>query len=294
MKVSGIQPFNSINTKTYSNARCYTQKTPTGYFSNVVLSNNNPAVYFKGVNTSFAIDKLNEFSVKEYKKLSPDFIRKLRQECSQILYSSKMQDKTKDIEAKHEIASNFIINALDSQYGKDNWVIISLGRSVSSILKVIGYKIGEERAKQLPMTRANRFIDEKSIKALEGTEDLEVLKKYLDSIGLNKKNIAESNKHYVLTDYCYSGGSLLGGYKLLTSDLLLGNTPKIHKVDVMSVIPLQFDEYFYHGKFKEYSEVKQCRDLKETANSLCDISSLSRESKLMRFKLLDNVMKNYN
>ena len=279
----------------------YPQNNLTDYPKSKYLTdysvNNDYLVSFRGLKTNLAIDKLKEISVAEYKKLSPDFIKKLRRECSEVLYTDSKRELMKDIEEKHDIVSDLIIERLNTLYDKGNWVLISLGRSVSSIAKVVGYKAGEACVKQLPMTRANRFLDNKNITKLWDTEDLYQFKKYLSSIGLSERDVARSGKHYVLIDYCSSGGSLWGGYNLLTSNLLYGKNPRIHIFDVLSFIPVKdplynkLEEDFYYSKFKELSEVKKCYAMWDTANSIYQLSELSVPNKLMRFKLLDNVMR---
>ncbi|MCR5266337.1 MAG: hypothetical protein K6E29_07065 [Cyanobacteria bacterium RUI128] len=294
MKISQITNTNYINTYK-NNQRDYSKCGVNENSSNITTNYYTPV--FTSVVQNCAIDKLSKFSVEEYKKLSPDFINKLRLECSQLLYADSSWKELRDIEKTHDVASDMIIDGLNLQYDKDNWVIISLGRSAASIAKVIGYKAGEDKVKYLPMTRANRFIDKWKIVNLEGTEELSSLKKYLDSIDLSADKVNESGKYYVLLDYCYTGSSLHGGYNLLTSNLLLGKNPRIQMANIMSYIPHKdplydrLEGYMCACRLKEYSEVKCCKNLENAAESFYAPGELSRDARLMQFKLLDNVMR---
>lgn len=293
MNVIRISSINTIN-----NNICVHKKE----VSENKLSANLPcatiAYYPSFASVTHYIDKLKDYTPEEYNKLSPEYIKILRKEYEESMYAGPLtKEENKLIEDIHEFASDSIIESLNDKYGEDNWVVISLGRSAASIVNVIGYKIGEDRAKQLPMTRASRFAGTNSVEALRNTDELSDLKDYLSSVGLSKEDVDKSDKHYILLDYCATGTSLFGGYNLLNSELIYNDNPRLHSESIMSLIPkdnplsYNLESGLLFGKFKDFSGIKKCDSLSKTKDSFCKPEEVTRENNLMRFRLLDNAMK---
>ena len=293
MNITRISLISSIN------SNLFTQSKKIDQTNQSVNSQSIPFSYypvFKG--TTNYIAGLKDYTPEEYNKLSPDYIDKLRKEYEETMYADPEEEaENKLTEEIHDVASDIIIDSLNDEYGEDNWVVISLGRSPASIVNVIGYKVGADKAKHLPMTRATRFAGKNSVEALENTKELSDLKDYLSSIGLGVDEVTESNKHYVLVDYCASGMSLFGGYNLLNSELLYNDNPRVHSRSLVSLIPADnpqnfiLEDAFHFGKFKFYSGIKKCYSLSDTKDSFCKPEEVSLKDNLMRFRLLDNAMK---
>lgn len=259
-----------------------------------------PNAYYP-VFQSYNIKELRDFSVDEYNSLSPEYIQTLRDEYNENGYKSfpngikRVNKKTEEL---HDVISDFVIDGLDNKYGEDNWVLISLGRSVSSVAQVVGYKVGEDRVKQLPMSNAGIYSYDDIVDEHRETRNLERFKEYLSSIGLSKEDLDKSDKHFVLIDYCVHGKSLYGAYNLLNSDLVYDNNPRFHSESVMSFIPEEhplrddISAAFHLQQFKDLSGIDKCCVLGMQNKSFVDPDTIDDKTKLLRFKLLDNVMRN--
>ena len=186
---------------------------------------------------------------------------------------------------------------------------MKIGRSISSIGKVLGYKIGEQNVKSVPMSTSHRFCYSDLNKILTYkdkysqlneyigySDNPEVLNKYLKSIGLSKEEIEKSKKHYIISDYAFSGASLAGTKRLFESDFVLGKHPNVHYINVSDLIPKDNKAYpklylqLYESMFKKFSFVNQSHYLNETARSIRDTQKAPLLTRLFWFKLLDNEM----
>ena len=107
--------------------------------------------------------------------------------------------------------SDSIINSLDEKYGKDKYNIVILGRSMSSLGKVIGYKIGENRVINVPISQAGQYNSENALKNV----NFSYLRTNLRFLGLTDEVVNSPNTKLVVMDYCCSGDSLKGGTQLL-------------------------------------------------------------------------------
>lgn len=206
-----------------------------------------------------ALSKLNKITKKEYQSLTPKEKEILR---------TKIQTKRFSKAVKlHDFAANNIIDFMDKKYGKNNYVIISIGRSLSSICKMLELKIGKENVKNIPMSDMGRFYSTDNLSSIEKFSKLkgfDSFKKYLKSIGLTKEIVENSDKNYILVDYTCSGRSLSAAYSILTSDFLLGNTQEnIHRIPIHRILPPNnsqsalLDDILYTHGYKDFSFVKK-------------------------------------
>lgn len=131
----------------------------------------------------------------------------------------------------HNIISDGIKCYLDKKYGENNYTVMTLGRSLSSVEKCLGYKIGEDNIKMVPMSLASHFCLNP-----DTDEDVESFRDYLNSIGLSKESIKKSDKALILADYSYTGQSLIGAKKIMQRDDVLGNETEIHIENVMDML----------------------------------------------------------
>ena len=252
--------------------------------------------------------KFNEFSIEEYKNLNKYEIKFLR-----FLYKNfvKVFDKKfyKNAENLHQNAAQSIKKSLDKEFGEGKYVFIPIGRSISSIGKVLSYKIGAKNVKNIPMSSAHRFLHCNLQECLEYNGDYKILNEYiwkndnvnvfknfLDKIGLSEKNIDSSNKHYIVCDFCFSGTSLAGVKRLFESDFLFGKRDNIHYVNVADLVSDNVDcctklrQDLYESAFKRFSFVSNSHCLSKTAKRIKDTKKESFATRLFWFKLLDDAM----
>lgn len=251
------------------------------------------------------LNKLKNFTIAEYKSLSAKDIISINRHIKRL--SPK---NLKNYVAYHDIVASGIKMKLDKLYGAGNYAVIPIGRSLSSIGKCLGYKIGEDNVKPLPLSNAARFLLPEKLQ--NDNENFDVLCEYLDSIGLSKKEVESSGKKYILTDYCITGNSLAGTEKLFKSEKIWGDLPNVIAINALSLIndiePSSIRRDAKHLKkadfietmenmlidneFKKYSLVHKCKSLSETPFAVIKPENYSDNMKIFLFKLLDNEMKN--
>ena len=247
------------------------------------------------VNRSFK--KLDNFTLGEYSKLN--FAEKLylRYLYSRMANMDKFQKKScKNILDMHESISENIKTYLDKNYGEYGYKVIIIGRSLSSVGKVLGYKIGEENVINIPMSEAYKYSKKAHIDEIRKKGDIDKFKNYLKSVGLEKGKIDSSGKKYVIMDYCASGLSLKGAEDLLKSPDVLGESENIIACDFMKCIPEEESKAKLRGDFcssifKYYSFVEQANSLDSCETKVINPKSANIEKKLTWFKLLDNTVK---
>lgn len=226
----------------------------------------------------------------------------------------KSEEEVREHVKKHFFTAEAIRTLMDDQFGEGNYVLIPIGRSLSSIGKLLSFQIGEENVKNIPMSDMERYYSYDTIESYNDNFDaflnrpgIDILKKYLCSIGLDKEHIENSGKEYIIIDYCYTGKSLDATYRILTGNELLGNKNKnIHKVpinlifmniknnfrDSLSVISSIMND-FEESNFKPYSTVARLEGRLDYIDSATDYKKfLFKEKdinlyKLFGFKLLD-------
>ncbi|MCR5266483.1 MAG: hypothetical protein K6E29_07825 [Cyanobacteria bacterium RUI128] len=236
----------------------------------------------------------NDFSISEYSQLSPSQLKSLRGRYKH-LSSSSYGGFFRNAEIIHDKASEAIKTSLDSQYGKDNYRVVTIGRSLSSIGKVLGYKIGEENVINIPMSHCARFTDPFDISYVKNTGEAAIFLNYLKGVGIDKESLDKSGKKLILMDYCYTGESLKGADKLFRS--VFGESDNIVSVNVLDLIdnpklrsPLS--QILLSSTYKRLSFVDQATDLMNLKMHEANTSKAEYETRLLWFKLLDNHMTN--
>ena len=240
------------------------------------------------------LQKLSYYTKSEYKNLSKEEIQKLRQEYEYLIKDNKIYYER--LEQMHQMASQRIEECCDNKYGKGKYHVITIGRSLSSIGKVLGYRIGEENVTNIPLSDANQYLDKTQMKYMSiYTNNIENFSKFLKTLGLSKNKIKSSGKKYIIMDYCATGASLEGATTLLTRADILGNK----NIQSMSVIDCIQDI----SEANRLNSVLICCGLKhfsfvDKAYSLDSVPSAVKNPntradllcKLFWFKLLDNEM----
>ena len=246
--------------------------------------------------------KLSNFSIEEYKSLSKTDLMLLRKRYSHISgFPNKKSGFYHNLEIMHDEASEELKNGLDAKYGQGKYVVLTVGRSVSSIGKVLGYKIGEDRVISLPLSFGSRYSEDFFIRKASENGGINVLNKFLAKAGLGKEKLIQNNQTCVLLDFCYSGDSLKGTENLFRNEAVYGDEVKLARENVMDFIPNKpfyrkhrYFNYFFENGFKSYSFVDKSNDLTGIDNAVRNPKQAGTEQRLVWFKLLDNEMTKRN
>ena len=295
-----VTSFNPVIQSQHTNKRC------------------TPAMKTPRVSSAFKIGEGCDSFVKEpsftakpltidwYKSLSPEQIAHNNKVFDEFIYHNIRINTEYFNKLLHynEILATGIKNTLNKKFGAGNYVVIPIGRSLSSVGKCLEYKIGEENVKSLPMSSAGRFLDLENC-----NEDFNILIQYLDSIGLSKEEVKKSDKHYIFMDYCNSGRGLRGAKNLFESDKIWGHLDNVHFDNVFNLIPKistkQIKDEIDYGKtfntdlkgmlqranFKKYSLVKDCPRFHFLKEAVPDPKDYTFEQQAFYWILLKNEMK---
>lgn len=189
-----------------------------------------------------SIGKINQQSVKEL----PKDVRKFLSEVSPA--------RLKELAKMNCFAADKIKTELDKKYGKGKYVIISLGRSLSSICELIK-QLGVDVI-HLPLSdlRRNDFSHVQEYSIIK-------FKKFLETAGLTKEKLKKnSDKKYILMDYTYYGRSLDKTYEFLKRSDMLGDSHNFIKLPVCKVlgedyIKKGYEKLFQFSRFKYFAMV---------------------------------------
>ena len=250
-------------------------------------------VTFEGLYSN-ALGKLKTLNVDEYKSLSSweKRILRLHYKLRKMFTIGNFENQVVPL---HEQVADVLKTALDKSYGEGKYVMVSIGRSLSSIAKVLSYRIGNDNVKQIPLSYARRFDKLDPLSYVSG-KDLKIFKSYLESIGLTKDIIQNSGKKYIIMDYSCTGYSLKGAYALLTNEKLLGKSESIIAKDIKTVmwpidskLALRLDYLLDDSKLKDYSLINRSEKLGHTLKA----ASLPPDNglKLMLFSVMDDMFR---
>lgn len=195
-----INPINLYNSVKFSGSGKKTVSLP--YYEGL----NHDVFEKKSEKTSVINSRIKENSKRErvpfgvnhgLKRLDESFIKERMK---------KMPEDVKKAACESAFASIKTKEYFDDRYGKNNYVIISMGTSPAGIAK--GMEFTGVDVRYLPISSLDALFNKKH-------KDLPVLchstgkyLEYLDSIGLNKKEIEKDKREYILIDYTASGDSL--------------------------------------------------------------------------------------
>ena len=162
--------------------------------------------------------------------------------------------RLKELAQMNCYAAEKIKKYMDNEYGKNNYVLIAIGRSISSIAELM--KAMGADTKNIPMSGL-RQVEVNNIKL----SDLYIYKKFLAQIGLSN-TILKNNKDktYVLMDYTYYGRSLEKMEKLLKRKDMLGDVNNLISIPISEVLGKDYEKMGYYHlfqfcRFKDYSYV---------------------------------------
>ena len=189
--------------------------------------------------------KLDKITKEEYDTLTEQEKVALRS------YSVNRTDARNSLEEdvkSHYYIANVIKTMMDKQFGEGNYVIIPVGRSLSSVGKLLELQIGKDNVKNIPLSTIQRYYKsaedgfEENISTINNflsKDKFKDFKEYLSSIGLDKETVESSGKNYVIMDYAYTGESIRAARDILTCDELMGNSKQnVHAVSINQIFDL--------------------------------------------------------
>ena len=235
--------------------------------------------------------KFKDFSLEEYSKLSPF-------ELSILRTRYKCLEKTdyfyKNTEIMHDKLSDAIKTGLDKKYGENNYRVVVIGRSLSSIGKVLGYKIGEDRVINVPLSAVGSgyYSSRETIQSFEKGGAIKQFSDYLDTLGLSKDSVVNSKEKLVVMDYCCTGESLNGAdnlFKYLYDDS--SNVVAENPYTLINGHSLKktFSGLMLSSAYKPYSFVDKCLYIGSSPNRVVDTQKADYKTRLVWFNLLDSV-----
>lgn len=228
---------------------------------------------------------IKSVTLSSYEKMGTDKISELRAASpKRLIELAKI-----NCSIAKEIKEN-----LDAKYGKRNYTLISIGRSVAALTESLQ-----------DMGVNTKFIPLSSMKGKVNYTDnaIKVFKKYLDSIGLTRYVLKNNPEHqFILFDYAATGEGLVNTKKLLEKENLIGEHQNLKILEVNSFVKYSWRKLFAIPCFKEFSPVGKLpnKNLEniftqastETAQEYkSDMAKIIR--KLFRFNVLD-CLKNNN
>ena len=162
--------------------------------------------------------------------------------------------RLKELAKMNCFAANKVKTELDKKYGEKNYVVIAIGRSVSSIAELL--KVMGVETKNIPLSGLRK----RTVKDIP--EDyLHTYKSYLVQIGLSKTDLKNNpDKTYVIMDYSNSGKSLKRAEEMLKSDYLLGDAKNLTAIPINELLgkdykKRKFEDLFNCSRFKDFSFV---------------------------------------
>ena len=266
--------------------------TNYNYISDKGLINRDKAITMLHLNP---LRHFKNFSIEEYSKLSDREIKVLRKRYNHL--KTQHEEYYTAIENAHTTLAEGIKSRLDKLYGEGKYTVIVIGRSLSSVGKLLGYKIGEDNVKNIPMSGAQKYHSGRVVKEAKEQGKLEKFLDYLKSIHLSKEDVEkDKNRKFILIDYCLSGYSLQAASDLLQSVFVLGHQKNFYTEDVLNTCiknitdKINIRHILYENRLKVFSFVKKCYDLGKIHKSIIKPSKERREVKLTWFNLLDKAM----
>ena len=162
--------------------------------------------------------------------------------------------RLKELAQMNCFAAEKVKNELDKLYGKNNYVLIAIGRSVSSIAETMKHMGVDTKIIPLSGLRRREVNDIPS-------KSLHTYKSFLVRKGLSKTDLCRNkNKKYVLMDYAYYGRTLDKTEELLKKNEMLGNAPNLVSMRINDILgedydTKQFRTLFKYNRFKNFSYV---------------------------------------
>lgn len=210
-------------------------------------------------------------------KITYENVSRTNEKTRQFL-REKSPARLKELAKLNCYAADKIKRELDNKYGENNYVLIAVGRSISSIAELMG-SMGAD-TKIIPMSGLRRT----NVKLIPA-KGLRKYKAFLNKIGLSKSKLEENkDKTYILMDYAYYGRSLENTKKILKRDDMLGNADNLISVPISVIldedyIDKGYQRLFEYNRFKNYSFVG-----KLNINNLANVFKKCSPNKMQELK----------
>ena len=146
----------------------------------------------------------------------------------------------------------------DKKYGKNNYVVVSIGTSPAGIAK--GLELMGHDVRYAPITNLENMYDYTFDECYKISEIFDPNKKYknfLDSIGLNKNEIKKDKKHYVVIDYT-DEGICLETVQKVAKNVLGIESSNVHYLSINDELENYADENGSESLQKEVKTYKNC------------------------------------
>ncbi len=186
-------------------------------------------------------------------------VQNLPQEVKQFLRQVTPK-RLKELAQMNCFAAEKVKSELDKQYGQNNWIMIAIGRSLSSIAETLG-KMGIN-IKILPLSQ----IKQLDLNSEWVQDELNIYKAFLNfHMGLSKYDLEKNkDKKFIIMDYAYTGESIKKAEELLRKDDFLGDSPNLLSKTINEILGKDFkkrkyDSLYYYERFKDYSYVGKLR-----------------------------------
>lgn len=231
---------------------------------------------------AFNYKKLDGLTYDKYKNLS--LVDKLKFRLLTPLFMKR------DVRMNYYAACHSC-QYFDKLYGRDNYTLMIIGRSVASIGETIGL-LGRD-VKFLPMSAISDSLP-------ESIEHIDVYRKYLASIGLTKEFIEKNPKRsFILMDFVSSGGTLENAHKFLSRSDLLGNPDRLQTISVQRAMGVDnlatsyLELLFMFSRFKTYSPISSLSlmQLDKTFEKLKPESGFEDKRNLFLFNIMRRIEK---
>ncbi len=159
--------------------------------------------------------------------------------------------RIKELAQMNCYAADKLKKNLDGLFGKDNYTMIAIGRSVASIAETMKY-MGSD-VKIIPLSGLSFGIPKK-------IPDKNVYKDYLDLIGINSETINRNKERkYILLDFTCTGDSLKNAEYFIKNEILESNPVNLISMSVNQALGNDYDSkfalLFSLCRFKEFSPV---------------------------------------
>lgn len=186
-------------------------------------------------------------------KITLENVSKANEATRQILRNNT-PTRLKELAQLNCYAADKIKTELDKTYGTNNYVVVAIGRSISSIAELAGH-LGVD-TKIIPLSGLRRNSVDNIRK-----DALHMYKSFLVQKNLSKKDLKKNkNKTYVFMDYACYGTSLKRAEELIKKEELLGKAKNIRFMSINEILGFDyekrgFNKLFEYSRFKDYSYV---------------------------------------
>lgn len=209
------------------------------YEKKYVGINSTPRIKFNSSCDEFVLQKEKNINFKG--SIISDFFKRLR-----------VSNTMKDDAGFHCYLAGYMKRYFDFEYGTKNYTVISIGRSMASLVETLGKKNRDTVC--LPLSNLSNGLP-------ENIKYIDVYRDFLKSKGLTKEIIEKNpHRHYILVDNSITGDSLNNAKEFLSREDLLGNPNRLEIASAENIFSnkyyeLRLDMLFNSAHFQKYSPI---------------------------------------